>query len=161
MWSPDVDRVFQKWGKEGTGTEDLAWYPTDFLRDIIPIPCHSHNDYWRRVPLFSALRAGCTRRRSRRLALRLRALRRPQHRLPDAQAHLPIPLCPPTSRATRAPKPLYPFLQWLFPWRLRHRPREIHHAARRRQNLRRPNLARCPRTARAAARTRLALLRGE
>jgi hypothetical protein len=38
----------------------LAWYPTDFTRDVIPIPCHSHNDYWRKVPLFSALRAGCT-----------------------------------------------------------------------------------------------------
>lgn len=32
----------------------------DFSREIIPIPCHSHNDYWRRVPLFSALSAGCT-----------------------------------------------------------------------------------------------------
>lgn len=60
MWSPDVDRVLQNWGKPGSGTEDLAWYPTDFLRDVNPIPCHSHNDYWRRVPLFSALRAGCT-----------------------------------------------------------------------------------------------------
>jgi hypothetical protein len=27
---------------------------------VIPIPCHSHNDYWRRVPLFSALAVGCT-----------------------------------------------------------------------------------------------------
>lgn len=27
---------------------------------MLPIPCHSHNDYWRKVPLFSALRAGCT-----------------------------------------------------------------------------------------------------
>ncbi|GLI74744.1 altered inheritance of mitochondria protein 6 [Penicillium ochrochloron] len=27
---------------------------------IIPIACHSHNDYWRRVPLFSALAVGCT-----------------------------------------------------------------------------------------------------
>ncbi|CAP74199.1 Altered inheritance of mitochondria protein 6 [Penicillium rubens] len=26
---------------------------------VIPIPCHSHNDYWRHVPLRSALRAGC------------------------------------------------------------------------------------------------------
>lgn len=26
----------------------------------MPIPCHSHNDYWREVPLFSALHAGCT-----------------------------------------------------------------------------------------------------
>ncbi|KAJ5152800.1 uncharacterized protein N7482_009278 [Penicillium canariense] len=27
---------------------------------VLPIACHSHNDYWRRVPLFSALAAGCT-----------------------------------------------------------------------------------------------------
>jgi hypothetical protein len=25
-----------------------------------PLMCHSHNDYWRREPLFDALRAGCT-----------------------------------------------------------------------------------------------------
>ncbi|KAM0801961.1 hypothetical protein BDR22DRAFT_796187, partial [Usnea florida] len=37
----------------------LASWPTDFSRDIIPIPCHSHNDYWRRVPLFSAIEVGC------------------------------------------------------------------------------------------------------
>ncbi|KAK3901152.1 hypothetical protein C8A05DRAFT_35172 [Staphylotrichum tortipilum] len=48
------------WGKPGSGTEDFAWYPTDFLRDVLPVPCHSHNDYWRRVPLFSAIYAGCT-----------------------------------------------------------------------------------------------------
>ncbi|KAF2964460.1 hypothetical protein GQX73_g9119 [Xylaria multiplex] len=56
----DPDNIFADWGKHGTGTENLAWYPTDFLRDVRPVPCHSHNDYWRRVPLFSALRAGCT-----------------------------------------------------------------------------------------------------
>jgi hypothetical protein len=47
------------WGKSGTVTEGLAWYPTDFLRDVVPIPCHSHNDYWRDVPLLSALYTGC------------------------------------------------------------------------------------------------------
>jgi hypothetical protein len=26
---------------------------------VTPIPCHSHNDYWRRIPLQSALSAGC------------------------------------------------------------------------------------------------------
>ncbi|KAK3308870.1 PLC-like phosphodiesterase [Chaetomium strumarium] len=56
----DPDGPFGNWGKPGTGTEQLAWYPTDFLRDVIPVPCHSHNDYWRKVPLFSALYAGCT-----------------------------------------------------------------------------------------------------
>jgi hypothetical protein len=60
IWSSENDSALQNWGRPGTGTELLAWYPTDFTRDILPIPCHSHNDYWRRVPLFSALRAGCT-----------------------------------------------------------------------------------------------------
>ncbi|KAK8066750.1 hypothetical protein PG997_013497 [Apiospora hydei] len=61
LWGlePDPDQIFSNWGKPGTGTEDLAWYPTDFLRDVQPIQCHSHNDYWRKVPLFSALHAGC------------------------------------------------------------------------------------------------------
>lgn len=27
---------------------------------VIPVPCNSHNDYWRHIPLRSALRAGCT-----------------------------------------------------------------------------------------------------
>ncbi|KAH9904661.1 hypothetical protein F4778DRAFT_770055 [Xylariomycetidae sp. FL2044] len=62
MWAKeddDVDKIFDKWGRPGSATEGLAWYPTDFLRDVVPKPCHSHNDYWRKVPLFSALRAGC------------------------------------------------------------------------------------------------------
>ncbi|GME40211.1 hypothetical protein EJ08DRAFT_595457 [Neofusicoccum parvum] len=32
----------------------------ELTRGITPIRCHSHNDYWRRVPLFDALAAGCT-----------------------------------------------------------------------------------------------------
>lgn len=56
----DPDSIFDNWGRPGTGTEGLAWYPTDFLRDVVPVPCHSHNDYWRKVPLFSAIHAGCT-----------------------------------------------------------------------------------------------------
>ena len=32
----------------------------DFSRDIVPKSCHSHNDYWRSVPLYAALAAGCT-----------------------------------------------------------------------------------------------------
>jgi hypothetical protein len=59
IWASDIDTYLQNWGKPGSGTEGLSWYPTDFTRDVLPIPCHSHNDYWRRVPLFSALRAGC------------------------------------------------------------------------------------------------------
>jgi hypothetical protein len=56
----DPDKIFANWGKPGSSTESLAQYPTDFLRDVIPVPCHSHNDYWRKVPVFSALHVGCT-----------------------------------------------------------------------------------------------------
>lgn len=34
-------------------------YPTDITRDIPPIRCHSHNDYWRSTPLLEALHYGC------------------------------------------------------------------------------------------------------
>lgn len=33
-------------------------YPTSFTQGIIPKPFHSHNDYWRPVPFFSALATG-------------------------------------------------------------------------------------------------------
>ena len=55
----DIQRVVASWGQPNTVTEAQAHYPTDFSRDINPIPCHSHNDYWRRVPLYDALYAGC------------------------------------------------------------------------------------------------------
>jgi hypothetical protein len=32
----------------------------DITRDVTPVPCHSHNDYWRRIPLYDALHWGCT-----------------------------------------------------------------------------------------------------
>lgn len=53
------DPIFSRWGADGSGTEGLAWYPTNFLQDVVPKPIHSHNDYWRKVPLFTALRQGC------------------------------------------------------------------------------------------------------
>lgn len=55
----DIQRLIKSWGKPGTATEGRSHYPTDFSRGIIPIPCHSHNDYERRVPLYDALEAGC------------------------------------------------------------------------------------------------------
>lgn len=30
-----------------------------FLRNVLPVPVHSHNDYERRIPLFEALGSGC------------------------------------------------------------------------------------------------------
>lgn len=33
-------------------------YPTDFTRNILPKPFHSHNDYWRDIPFYSGLSVG-------------------------------------------------------------------------------------------------------
>lgn len=54
-----VHSIVDTWGRPGHVGAYLASWPTDFSRDIIPIRCHSHNDYWRRVPLYSAIEAGC------------------------------------------------------------------------------------------------------
>jgi hypothetical protein len=55
----NIGSLIAQWGKPSTGTEALARYKTDFLRDVVPKLCYSHNDYWREVPLYSALQAGC------------------------------------------------------------------------------------------------------
>ena len=55
----DVHRIVEYWGRPGHTGAGLSSWPTDFSRDILPVPCHSHNDYWRRVPLFSAIEVGC------------------------------------------------------------------------------------------------------
>ncbi|KAL9127706.1 MAG: hypothetical protein Q9217_003457 [Psora testacea] len=36
----------------------LYTYPTSLTQDIIPVPIHSHNDYWRPLPFYSALSVG-------------------------------------------------------------------------------------------------------
>ena len=57
---PDrIHDIIGTWGKPGHIGAGLSHWPTDFTRDILPIPCHSHNDYWRSVPLYSAIEAGC------------------------------------------------------------------------------------------------------
>ncbi|ORY03211.1 PLC-like phosphodiesterase [Clohesyomyces aquaticus] len=60
VWDDDDHSFLPTWGQSGELGEGLASYPTDFTRDVTPIMCHSHNDYWRRVPLFQALHYGCT-----------------------------------------------------------------------------------------------------
>ncbi|KAK1486755.1 2OG-Fe(II)oxygenase [Colletotrichum tamarilloi] len=44
----------------GQPVDGLSRWLEDFSRSVIPIMCHSHNDYWRPYPLYSALAAGCT-----------------------------------------------------------------------------------------------------
>jgi hypothetical protein len=48
------------WTLPGQASSDVASHLLDITRDVTPTPCHSHNDYWRRVPLYDALRWGCT-----------------------------------------------------------------------------------------------------
>jgi hypothetical protein len=42
-----------------TDNNDAYTYPTDITRGIVPKPIHSHNDYWRDLPFWSALSVGC------------------------------------------------------------------------------------------------------
>ncbi|KAF2705911.1 hypothetical protein K504DRAFT_387404 [Pleomassaria siparia CBS 279.74] len=48
------------WGQSTQISSDLSTYPEDITRGVVPINCHSHNDYWRKIPLYEALRYGCT-----------------------------------------------------------------------------------------------------
>lgn len=56
----EIHQIVKSWGRPGRIGAGLSSWPTDFSQDVLPIPCHSHNDYWRTVPLFSAIEAGCT-----------------------------------------------------------------------------------------------------
>ncbi|KAJ0418940.1 PLC-like phosphodiesterase [Aspergillus carlsbadensis] len=56
----EIDRATAHWREsQDLSPPDITHWPTDISRDIVPVQCHSHNDYWRRVPLYSALEAGC------------------------------------------------------------------------------------------------------
>ena len=60
IWIEKEDSFLPHWGQAGEAGDGRCDYPTDSTRDIVPIPCHSHNDYWRRVPLYEAIHYGCT-----------------------------------------------------------------------------------------------------
>ncbi|KAA8912828.1 hypothetical protein FN846DRAFT_903189 [Sphaerosporella brunnea] len=55
--SLDIHALLRTWGLSPS-TYYRTSYPTSFTRDIQPKPIHSHNDYWRRVPFYSALAVG-------------------------------------------------------------------------------------------------------
>ena len=55
-----LQQIVNSWVEPGTVTPALpSWLP-NFSRDIQPKAIHSHNDYWRPVPLFEALSLGIT-----------------------------------------------------------------------------------------------------
>lgn len=53
------DHAYRSWREQDALPESSRW-PTDYTADIHPVTCHSHNDYWRRIPLKSAIKAGCS-----------------------------------------------------------------------------------------------------
>lgn len=53
----DFDEVFS--GPSHVLSEPYNPQREAFLRNVLPVPCHSHNDYWRRTPLYAALGSGC------------------------------------------------------------------------------------------------------
>ncbi|KAI5806953.1 PLC-like phosphodiesterase [Geopyxis carbonaria] len=57
VWSHDLQTVLRTWGLDPAMIYRTS-YPTAFTRDIHPRPIHSHNDYWRQVPLYSGLSMG-------------------------------------------------------------------------------------------------------
>ena len=59
VYPDEVQWIIDRWGQPEQSTASLAHWPTDASRNIRPVACHSHNDYWRRVPLYSAIQAGC------------------------------------------------------------------------------------------------------
>ncbi|KAL2010301.1 hypothetical protein VTN00DRAFT_6108 [Thermoascus crustaceus] len=58
--SDGLQQIIETWSKPANFTDGTYPWPKDFSRDILPKPCHSHNDYSRKVPLYDALAAGCT-----------------------------------------------------------------------------------------------------
>jgi len=56
----DMRELVASWGTIHSRSQAQAQDPISITQGITPIPCHSHNDYWRQIPLYEALAAGCT-----------------------------------------------------------------------------------------------------
>lgn len=54
-----MSTLVDEWGTPKDSIDLLSPWQSDFTEGITPISCHSHNDYWRTVPLYEALAAGC------------------------------------------------------------------------------------------------------
>ncbi|KAL2066887.1 hypothetical protein VTL71DRAFT_1311 [Oculimacula yallundae] len=55
-----INSFIDNWSVPEDSTKLLSPWSAQFTTDIAPLPCHSHNDYERAVPLFEAIAAGCT-----------------------------------------------------------------------------------------------------
>jgi hypothetical protein len=57
---PWVRENFLDWDIPSIKGDPSTTFPTTITHNVKPLQCHSHNDYWRRMPLFEALHYGCT-----------------------------------------------------------------------------------------------------
>ena len=60
IYPDEIQWFIDRWGHSDQPSASLARWPTDASRNVKPVPCHSHNDYWQDVPLYLAIQAGCT-----------------------------------------------------------------------------------------------------
>ncbi|OJJ46836.1 hypothetical protein ASPZODRAFT_131727 [Penicilliopsis zonata CBS 506.65] len=56
LFLDDLDSNLDSWVFPGGRPSIFSHWTT---HGVVPVQCHSHNDYWRPVPLYSAIEAGC------------------------------------------------------------------------------------------------------
>ncbi|KAI5460628.1 hypothetical protein BGZ63DRAFT_358773 [Mariannaea sp. PMI_226] len=56
----DIDVILNRWISITAGTIGIGHWVSDVTQHVQPVRCHSHNDYWRTVPLLDAIAAGCS-----------------------------------------------------------------------------------------------------
>ncbi|GIJ88925.1 altered inheritance of mitochondria protein 6 [Aspergillus pseudoviridinutans] len=56
LFPDDLDSRLGAWVFPGGQPSIFSHWVT---HGVTPVQCHSHNDYWRSIPLFSAIKAGC------------------------------------------------------------------------------------------------------
>ncbi|KAF2435074.1 hypothetical protein EJ08DRAFT_388789 [Tothia fuscella] len=52
--------ILQRYQPPSANSPAKSTWLKDFSADILPVPCHAHNDYEHRVPLYEGLAAGCS-----------------------------------------------------------------------------------------------------
>ncbi|KAH8714696.1 hypothetical protein BGZ61DRAFT_449403 [Ilyonectria robusta] len=55
----DMDKILHQWLSAPAATIGVGHWIFDATQHVYPVRCHSHNDYWRTVPLMDAISAGC------------------------------------------------------------------------------------------------------
>ncbi|KAL2063960.1 hypothetical protein VTL71DRAFT_4454 [Oculimacula yallundae] len=54
-----IQQIIQEYHAPRDGKRLPSAWVEDFSTGVIPVQCHSHNDYWRQTPLYEGIAAGC------------------------------------------------------------------------------------------------------